>query len=84
MSRLQICVLYYMNIKYIFFSQDPLSVFLFNSVHLFVVFFVQVLAGSLSGSNQCLSAVRALHNILGGVVDPVSVCSYSLQNNDFC
>jgi cystathionine gamma-synthase len=29
-----------------------------------------VLAGSLSGSKQCLSAVRALHNILGGVVDP--------------
>ena len=33
----------------------------------------QVLAGSLSGSKQCLSAVRALHNILGGVVDPVSI-----------
>ena len=29
-NRLQICVLYYMNIKYIFFSQDPLSVLLFN------------------------------------------------------
>lgn len=29
-----------------------------------------VLAGSLSGSMQCLSSVRALHNILGGVVDP--------------
>eukprot|EP00271_Cylindrocystis_brebissonii_P014189 TRINITY_DN35459_c0_g1_i1.p1 TRINITY_DN35459_c0_g1~~TRINITY_DN35459_c0_g1_i1.p1 ORF type:complete len:536 (-),score=68.88 TRINITY_DN35459_c0_g1_i1:1020-2627(-) len=29
-----------------------------------------VLAGSLSGSHACISAVRALHNVLGGVVDP--------------
>uniref|UniRef100_A0A7I4CJV0 Cystathionine gamma-synthase n=1 Tax=Physcomitrium patens TaxID=3218 RepID=A0A7I4CJV0_PHYPA len=35
-----------------------------------------VLAGSLSGSKQCLSAVRALHNILGGVVDPVARVHY--------
>ncbi|KAH8960198.1 hypothetical protein BDL97_06G120000 [Sphagnum fallax] len=29
-----------------------------------------VLAGSLSGSKKCLTPVRALHNILGGVLDP--------------
>lgn len=29
-----------------------------------------VLAGTLSGSRECLQAVRALHNVLGGVVDP--------------
>lgn len=28
-----------------------------------------VLAGSLSGSRRCIEAVRALHNVLGGVVD---------------
>jgi cystathionine gamma-synthase len=28
------------------------------------------LAGSLSGSKKCLTPVRALHNILGGVLDP--------------
>jgi hypothetical protein len=33
----------------------------------------QVLAGSLSGSKKCLTPVRALHNILGGVLDPVCV-----------
>jgi cystathionine gamma-synthase len=30
----------------------------------------QVLAGSLSGSKKCLTPVRALHNVLGGVLDP--------------
>ncbi|CAK9238577.1 unnamed protein product [Sphagnum jensenii] len=29
-----------------------------------------VLAGSLSGSKKCLTPVRALHNVLGGVLDP--------------
>eukprot|EP00897_Mesotaenium_endlicherianum_P003000 jgi/Mesen1/2728/ME000168S01782 len=28
-----------------------------------------VLAGTLSGSRECIGAVRALHNVLGGVVD---------------
>ena len=37
----------------------------------FGFWFDQVLAGSLSGSKAVLAAVRALHNVLGGVVDPV-------------
>ena len=32
----------------------------------------QVLAGSISGSKEIVGAVRDLHNIMGGVIDPVS------------
>lgn len=32
----------------------------------------QVLAGSLSGRKELVAQVRQLHNVLGGVVDPVS------------
>ncbi|KAL3693219.1 hypothetical protein R1sor_006870 [Riccia sorocarpa] len=31
-----------------------------------------VLAGSVSGSKECIAPIRALHNILGGVLDPNS------------
>ena len=31
-----------------------------------------MLAGSISGSKEIVGAVRDLHNIMGGVIDPVS------------
>lgn len=36
------------------------------------MFVVQVLGGSISGSEKLISAVRNLHNVIGGALNPIT------------